>query len=203
MNAAEAVMALLRGLPGFGVAFWLCVTAWIASEWRIFHQHQAPDGQRPLDRGTLAPLVATLISACVLAGLSRLLGVAPLPVDWQPAALMAGCTLMLAGVAFRQWAVRVLSRHFTVQVHIADDHRLVSHGPYRWLRHPSYTGLLLTVAGAGIAMRDWASIGLLLVVPVLALWPRIRVEEHALATHFGAEYRDYAQRSWGLLPWLW
>lgn len=69
---------------------------------------------------------------------------------------------------------------------------VIDRGPYRWVRHPSYTGLLLTLAGAGVAFGNWLSILALIILSALGLAIRIRVEERALLAALGEPYRAYA-----------
>ena len=110
---------------------------------------------------------------------------------------------MALGIALRLWSVRTLARFFTIQVAIRDGHRLIRTGPYRLLRHPSYTGSLMTFLGFGCALGSGAAL-LTAGVPVtLAFLRRIRVEERVLADAFPAEYPDYARTTWRLLPSLW
>lgn len=120
-----------------------------------------------------------------------------------PLGEIAALTVFALGVAIRVWAIVVLGRHFTVDVAIRKDHQLVTRGPYRWLRHPSYTGVLLVVASFAAIAQSWpaAAIGLLPVVVVLVV--RIRVEEQVLATAFGDAWRAQCKRTWRLLPFVW
>ena len=114
-----------------------------------------------------------------------------------------GEIVAVTGVALRIWAILTLDRFFTFVVGIADDHRVVQHGPYRALRHPGYAGALLALAGAGIALGNWLSLLLIVVVPALALRVRIGVEESTLAAALGGEYQAYASRTARLIPGLW
>jgi len=113
-----------------------------------------------------------------------------------------GLALFVAGLALRWWAIVHLGRFFTVDVAIADDHRVVDDGPYRYVRHPSYTGVLLAFAGYGVCVGNWLSL-LLVTVPIaLAFGRRIQVEETALQASLGEAYRQYAGRTRRLLPCL-
>jgi protein-S-isoprenylcysteine O-methyltransferase len=120
---------------------------------------------------------------------------------WVP--VLVGTALLLAGAAFRGWAILVLGRFFTVTVTIQPDHRLVEAGPYRRLRHPSYTGLLVSMLGLGIALGNWLSVLALVALPLAGILLRIRAEESALAAALGDRYRDYAARTDRLIPGVW
>ncbi len=92
---------------------------------------------------------------------------------------------VVVGIALRQWAVWVLGRFFTVVVRVTAGQTVIDRGPYRWVRHPSYTGLLLTLSGAGVAFGNWLSILALIIWSALGLAIRIRVEERALLAALG------------------
>jgi protein-S-isoprenylcysteine O-methyltransferase Ste14 len=118
----------------------------------------------------------------------------------SPVPELTGLALMGLGIALRLWAMKTLGHLFTYRVTIQDGHRLVTSGPFRIVRHPSYAGELLTLAGVGIGLGSWLSL-LLLVVPSLAAFSyRIRVEEKALTAHFGDAYETYRQRTRRLVP---
>ena len=107
---------------------------------------------------------------------------------------------MLAGITLREWAVIALGRHFSVVVAIEANHALVTRGPYRWLRHPAYTGGLLALIGFTLALGSWLSIIPIVLIAFLAFSYRIRLEERLLLTTFGETYRNYMARTWRLFP---
>lgn len=80
---------------------------------------------------------------------------------------------------------------------------VVRGGPYRWMRHPSYSGLILILIGLGLALGNWAGLAIALVVPIPALVNRIRVEERALLDGLGDPYRRFAASRARLLPGVW
>lgn len=115
---------------------------------------------------------------------------------------MVGALLFVFGIGLRWWSIIHLGRFFTVDVAIAKDHTVVSDGPYRLVRHPSYSGALLAFLGLGLLVHNWLA-ALLLVVPITAmfLW-RMKVEEQALSAALGAAYTDYMGRTKRLVPFL-
>ncbi len=142
-------------------------------------------------------IAADAIGAFWLSGLTRF------AIGGGRALVAVGEVLALAGIALRIWAIVTLDRFFTFVVGIADDHRVVPHGPYRVLRHPGYAGALLALAGSGIALGNWLSLLLIVAVPALALGVRISVEEATLVAALGAEYEAYASRTARLIPRVW
>jgi protein-S-isoprenylcysteine O-methyltransferase len=67
---------------------------------------------------------------------------------------VVGLVLMWAGIALRQWAVSLLGRFFTVDVRVQSDQRVINRGPYRYVRHPSYSGMIITFLG--LALGNWS-----------------------------------------------
>jgi protein-S-isoprenylcysteine O-methyltransferase len=114
-----------------------------------------------------------------------------------------GLAIVLAGTGFRDWSIVSLGRYFVREVTIEPGQTIVRRGPYRWLRHPSYTGLILIFAGFGLAIGSWLGAAAAFGCIVAGLLPRIRVEEEALAKTFGAEYTAYASSTSRLVPHVW
>lgn len=110
-----------------------------------------------------------------------------------------GVVLFAVGGALRIWPVFVLGRRFSGLVAIQSGHSLVTTGIYRFIRNPSYLGMLVTALGWSLVFRS--GVGLLLTVLILPpLIARIRAEEALLRAHFGAEYAAYCARTWRLVP---
>lgn len=114
-----------------------------------------------------------------------------------------GIVLMLTGFAFRHYAIHVLGRFFTHVVGTRPGQYVVDTGPYRLIRHPSYSGSLLTFVGLGLAMGNWVSIVLLLLGAGIGYAYRVQVEERALCADLGEPYREYMQRTKRLVPHVW
>lgn len=108
---------------------------------------------------------------------------------------------MLAGLILRWYAIAVLGSAFTVKVGIRPDQRVSERGPYRWVRHPSYTGSLLTITGILLCCTNLLSL-LAVALPVAGYVYRIRVEERALVALLGDAYRAYMQKTRRLIPFV-
>jgi protein-S-isoprenylcysteine O-methyltransferase Ste14 len=123
-------------------------------------------------------------------------------VAWRSPGLLGvlGFGIIMLGVALRQSAARALGDRFTVGVSVPVDHELVVTGPYRWIRHPNYAGLLLVAFGT--ATMVWsplaAETALVAWLPLALL--RIHKEERALHARLGDAFSDYARASWCLVP---
>lgn len=157
------------------------------------------------DKSTLGMIwvvIAVSIMAGVFVAQSRSLRAVVWPFelpesDWIPALAIV---LFALGLAIRWWAIVTLGRFFTVDVTIEKDHELVERGPFRYVRHPSYTGVLLAFVGFALTLRNWGAILVVLVPIFVAFVRRMNVEEEALASALGEKYVAYMCRTKRLVP---
>lgn len=165
----------------------------------LFRRARHARGATRSDGGSLRLLwiVITLAitAAFSLSGYRR--GLLPFSPGWIRAVAL---TLFVGGLGFRWWAVITLGKFFTVDVATHDDHDLVSTGPFRYVRHPSYTGLLLAFLGLGVSLGNAVSLVVLMAPIAVTLSYRMRVEEAALRQALGASYDDYCERTKRLIP---
>ncbi len=183
----------------FGWLLMLCFWGWALLEF-IHHLigkwDRLGDTHRTADRGSYWLLIGTVYVCFCLAYVGRAL-------NWGVALGVSqylGLALMAAGIALREWAVLALGRHFSVVVALEADHRLVTAGPYRWLRHPAYTGGLIATNGFALALGSWLSLIPIVAILLPAFAYRIRLEEQLLLAAFGDTYRTYMSRTWRLFP---
>jgi protein-S-isoprenylcysteine O-methyltransferase len=153
------------------------------------------------DRGSLR-LIWIVIGASVCAAIG---------LEWVSAAAIqvpgrilhpVALGLLLLGLAIRWVSILTLGRFFTVNVSVQHDHELVEAGPYRYVRHPSYSGLLLAFVGLGLNAGNWLSLGAVVIPITLAVLWRIRIEERALVEALGTPYVQYSARTKRLVPGL-
>ena len=153
------------------------------------------------DRSTLG-IIWLVIAISITAGVfvARTFRAAALP--HGPILASASVTLFVAGLILRWWAIITLGRFFTVDVTIEKDHELVERGPFRVMRHPSYTGVLLAFAGLALSLRNWAAL-LVILLPIGATFiHRMNVEEEALLRALGSRYAEYMKRTKRLMPFV-
>ena len=110
-----------------------------------------------------------------------------------------GVFLIIVGLAVRWIAILTLRKYFTVTIVIQSGHQVVKSGLFRFLRHPSYSGSILSFVGLALVFANWISICIILVPIILAFVKRIRIEELALTEAFGSEYEEYRRSSWRLI----
>ncbi len=109
-------------------------------------------------------------------------------------------TTLSLGLIF--WSGLALGRFYSQEVTLQEGHRLVSHGPYRFIRHPRYLGIFFLGIGQSLLFRSWIGLGMTALVMAIVLF-RIRDEEILMKNEFGQEWEIYSRRSWKLIPYLW
>ena len=168
---------------------------------RAFSVRNRDDGSRELTSLVVVAFgfVIGIIGAVLIAGQVT---AAAIPFG-RTALFVIGCAAMVFGIAFRAWSVVVLGRWFTVEVRVRDHQLVVDRGPYRLLRHPSYTGLLCTCLGIGLALGNWVALLFAIVPTTIAILYRIRVEERALLAGIGEPYRQFCATRSRLIPHVW
>jgi protein-S-isoprenylcysteine O-methyltransferase len=183
--------------------FWISLSAFVLHEVWVFSRDRRAVKGVTRDRGSLQAIVVLQnlgFLTCFVTPFVTGRGTLPL----EPAPLFyTAVALFWTGLLVRFWSVLTLGRYFRTSVIVQDDHRLVTTGPYRLLRNPSYSGALLEVTGLGLMTGN--AISLLAVVSgaILGYAWRIRAEELALRERFGPAWDDYRRRTWALIPLLW
>jgi protein-S-isoprenylcysteine O-methyltransferase len=184
-----------------GTVFWLCAAGWGVFELTLALRTRggdAEDGDR-----SFVPLTLSILAGIGLGVLAARRGgdlALPGP-GWWP--VVVGLAVFAAGLALRAWAVHELGRFFKFTVVVQTNHRVVDTGPYRLIRHPSYTGLLMAALGLGISLGTWLSIPLCLAPPLIGFSLRLTREERVLADELGEPYRSYMRRTQRLVPGIW
>lgn len=194
MTILAAVPAATRDL------LFATVIVWLVLEVRQATQHRpdattADHGSRPVLR------VAALVGAGGAIAMSH---AAPDAIIASPTATAwAGLVILWCGVALRAWSFHTLGRYFTFTVQTSRDQPVITDGPYRFVRHPSYTAILLAVVGIGVLINNWAALAVLTGAVACGLAFRIRIEERALLQDLGESYREYAATHKRLIPYVW
>jgi protein-S-isoprenylcysteine O-methyltransferase Ste14 len=185
-----------------GLLFMVTISAWGAMELSQRSNVHREGATRIGGAGDRIAVLACLIATIPVANLTpRVVPAAAI----RPAAVAfaAGLAVLLAGLVLRGWSFKTLGQYFTHTVMVSSDQPVIATGPYRVLRHPSYTGIILAGIGIGLASANWADLaGLLLLTLTPLLW-RIHVEERALSMTLGDRYRAYAAQHKRLVPLVW
>ena len=159
------------------------------------------DGKMPIQRQrTALRMVQFLSSAIVVAApFSDRRGFAALP-DTD-LCRYAGLGLFTFGFVYMIWATACLGKQFSVQVTVQEDHELVTDGPYRFVRHPRYLGILIWITGLALVFRSWLALVLLAPLSLVLAW-RMHDEETLLRNQFQSDWDAYARRTFRLIPFV-
>jgi protein-S-isoprenylcysteine O-methyltransferase Ste14 len=179
------------------------MAAWILFEiLLIVRDRRHNRGRADADRGTRLLNAFLVVGTVVVAGdLSSTAHVLAVPdPTWFRS---VGLVVVLLGFAVRVWAITTLGAAFRTTVEVGQNQPVIIKGPYRWVRHPSYTGMLLITVGFGVAFASWLALLLCTVLPFLALQRRIQVEEREMVRVLGEPYRAYSARTKRLIPGIW
>ena len=171
-----------------------CLLAWCAAEFLGPARWRGAGKVKRKDRGSFTVLVATALLGLILYFLFPLIAPGSTITSNQPLVFFCGLALMISGVAYRWYAIWTLGRYFTGVVTIHADQQVVQHGPYKLVRHPSYSGAIVATFGIGLMMTNWGSLFFLVISLLLGLLYRIKVEEEALL-QLGQQYREYMLRT--------
>ncbi len=117
------------------------------------------------------------------------------------ALVQLGAALTFVGLAFAVWARIWIAGNWSSDVTLKHDHELIVDGPYRWVRHPIYTGILIALAGTGLAVGEWR-VALAIVLAGAAYWRKLTIEEGVMRRQFGDAYIRYAERTPALIPFV-
>ncbi len=182
---------------------WVSYSAWFLMEMWVMSRDRRRFVGRTADRGSFFGFFICIWTALAIAWFA----VSRHP-EWrilapQPALSWAGIVMIWAGMAFRLWAILTLGAFFRTSVVLQEGHQLVTAGPYRWLRHPAYTGAIITMTGLGLALGNWVSLAAMAFLPALAIAFRVHVEERALTDQFGEAYRDFRKTRSAVIPVIW
>lgn len=184
---------------GIDIAWWVLLLWWLISAW----------GNKSAARGE-PWLTRVLLYWVPLAVAFGLLG----PGEWfghhwlregivpHTVPVFAVALLFVAtGVALACWSRYLLGRNWSSVVQIKQDHELIEAGPYRYIRHPIYTGILLAFIGSALKVGDVRSIFAVLIV-FISFWRKLKMEERMLGETFGNAYAVYKARTKALIPYI-
>lgn len=181
----------------FVIVFYLWAASEVFNTFRFRRSRHTP-GTLRRDRGSYWIILLVVWGSMILSFLARGLNLGVFHNYLQ----YLGLVLAAFGIALREWAVLSLGRYFTVAVTVVEGQTLVKRGPYHWLRHPAYSGSILTLVGLPLSLGTWAGGLLVFVLSLGGYLFRVRIEEKAMLEVFGGEYRDYMQHTWRFFPGL-
>jgi protein-S-isoprenylcysteine O-methyltransferase Ste14 len=183
----------------FAIPFWLVFFFAFVREGRVI-QGSFATKTSDQDAGTFRALVIGSPLALVAAIAASFLPWLTIP---RPeVAVVLGMALLIAGAVLRRLCFNALGKSFTGTVIVAKDQAIIQNGPYRFVRHPSYTAAFLMFIGIGLALCSWLSLALLFVAHCYLYGRRVAVEERALLGTLGTPYREYMSRTTRFIPFV-
>ena len=188
--------------PTASSIFFVVYALWLFSELVVGgiipHSRRRGAPIRYEDKSSRQLITLSMFLCITIALLFASSGIAALP----SGAFYLGIALMIAGILLRQWSIAVLGRYFSRTVGVQEGQAVVDRGPYRLVRHPAYTGSLLTIVGLGFVLQSWGAVLVLIAFFGVAFGYRIHVEEEVLTSKLGDEYVAYAKRTKRLIPYV-
>lgn len=172
---------------------------WFLSEVILNRVLRSKQGDRPLKgKNSLTIIWVTVIAAII--GSQIIASRTHFPITAWPGIGLTGIALILLGMVIRFIAIISLGRFFTVDVAIRKGHTIKQDGMYRYIRHPAYTGSLLSFLGFGVSINNWISLPVVMIPATSVFLYRIRVEEAMLSASFGPVYEEYKRHTYLLIP---
>jgi protein-S-isoprenylcysteine O-methyltransferase Ste14 len=187
------------GHPVASTILFLTLAVWTIIEVRQAMHRRTDATSR--DRGSLMVVRLFALAGVLLAALA--VKVTPASIPFSPIMFGLSLAVVWAGIGLRWWSFRTLGHYFTFTVMTSVNQPVITTGPYRMLRHPSYAGIMLILAGIGLSYGNWLSLGALILVPLIGFIYRIQVEEAALSSTLGVAYTSFAGGRKRIIPFVW
>ncbi|MFW5873367.1 MAG: methyltransferase family protein [Bacillota bacterium] len=180
------------------ISFIIITILWWA-EFRIFPD---PSGEKRRKsksfRFILAAILISILSSIIL----TLANVGTIPINLLEGAKSFGLILYLSGIILRYWSSCLLGDYFTRAVEVEEDQKLVNKGPYRFIRHPLYLGLLLLTSAIPIFLGNFIALIITLILMSWSLRHRIKEEEDKLLHILGDKYQDWKEDKYKMIPFI-
>ena len=177
---------------------WFC---WLLSEILLNRLMRSKNtSPKELDKNSLRWILLAIITSITMGIMSTL--VISAPFSHSHFVRFMGLFLIIFGMGFRFFSIRTLGKFFTVDLAVHGDHRLIKNGLYKYIRHPSYTGSLISFLGFGLSLNNWIALIFILLPIIITFINRINIEERMLIDQFGAEYEEYRKTTKRLIPWI-
>ena len=192
------ILLLLSSMSKVFIVIW---SLWFLSE--IFLNRLLRSGkqdQKDQDKGSLHLIWITIAAANTLGVLFA--AYIPFPIGHGLTLPLTGLAIIVCGMIIRFVSVWSLGKYFTVDVTIRKNHKIKTDGIYKRVRHPSYTGSILSFIGFGISLNNWISLAVVAIPVIWTMLYRIRIEEQLLTEQFGKEYLDYKKKTRRLIPFF-
>lgn len=181
----------------------IITTLWLVSEILLSLLRRAKNKSKDFDKSnSLILWMINILSISIginIAAKSGSSGIGSFSIGY-PLTGYIGLLLIISGIAVRWTAILTLGRQFTTTLTIVENHKIIDRGIYKYIRHPSYTGSLMSFLGLSISFSNWVTFIIIFVPILFGYIHRINIEEKLLVNHFGEEYIIYARKTHRLIP---
>jgi protein-S-isoprenylcysteine O-methyltransferase Ste14 len=182
---------------------------WAVNIWAFLPERKVVQGGREglkdagsKDSGSLKAIMAGNGIAFGLAYPLAFVRAWSFPEKWQVPLFVVGVLMVILGSLIRRYCWRTLGQYFTGDVKAKADQPVIRSGPYRFVRHPSYTAAMIMFIGIGLAIGSWVSLVLITIATIAAYSYRVAVEERALLGAIGEPYRAYMRERKRFIPYI-
>jgi protein-S-isoprenylcysteine O-methyltransferase Ste14 len=194
----------MQGFSNLGMLSTQQILRWVWLAWIIYWFGSAWGTRRTVRREPFVQRLSTIVVMVLAVGLLGLVDerfgfLGQRFVPDSESVRRVGLVLTLAGLAFTVWARIHLGQFWSARVGLKEDHELIQSGPYAWVRHPIYSGILVAVIGSAVVAGDYRAL-LAVVLVWVGLSLKARREEKLLSEHFGEAFVQYRQRTGALVP---
>jgi len=177
---------------------------WIFAElYLVFRDNIRGKGRTTIDRRTRYYNFVSLIIAISCAAIISWIPLFQFNRRGTSIIFWIGILIICLGLFLRYWSIHLLGKYFSTTIELEDSQKIIQKGPYKWIRHPSYSGIILFCIGYGLAVQNWLSLIIAISLPTIALLNRIKIEEETLAKGLGADYEVYQKKTKKLIPGVW
>jgi protein-S-isoprenylcysteine O-methyltransferase Ste14 len=196
----------VRPLPfvwPYALVYWVIYIVAFFPEWKIIRDARVSaqrDGSK--DKGSIDVIIRVTWIALMIAYPVAFIRSWMFSTNMLIPLFVLGTLMTVFGAILRRFCWRTLGRYFTGDVQASADQPVIREGPYRFVRHPAYTGGMMMFVGIGFALGNWMSLILLTVATIVAYGYRVAVEERALVDAIGAPYAAYMKERKRFIPFV-
>ncbi len=196
----------MRPLPfvwPYALVFWVIYVWAFLPEWKVVQggRESVKDADSK-DSGSLKVILGGMWAALLIAYPLAFVKAWAFPQRWQLPLFVVGVLLIVLGSLLRRYCFRTLGEYFTGDVKARPDQPVITSGPYRLVRHPSYTAGMMMFIGIGLALGSWFSFALLTIATIATYSYRVAVEERVLLETIGEPYGKYMKERKRFIPYI-
>lgn len=196
----------MRPLPfvwPYALVYWAIYVWTFLPEWKIVQDaRKSAKRADSQDRGSIRFIMTVQWIALLIAYPIAFVRAWSFPERAQLPLFIVGVLMLISGSLLRRYCWRTLGKYFTGDVQARHDQPVIRSGPYRWVRHPSYTGGMMMFIGLGLTLGSWVSVALLTIATIVAYGYRVTVEERVLLDTIGEPYGSYMKERKRFIPYI-